>query len=137
MSEQTRAHRDGQDGVTGFLGIRHTGWGKTELDVRPELMNLAGLVSGPVVFALIDYAMGTALWRHVEAGEMIATTNLSINYVRSTSEGTIRAVATMDRRNRSNASLRAEVHHEDGTLMATAIGSFAIFRRRDGSPPAA
>ena len=40
---------------------------------------------------------------------MIATTNISINYLRSAREGTLRAQATMDRRNARNASLRGEV----------------------------
>jgi hypothetical protein len=36
----------------------------------------------------------------------------------------------LDRRNRSAATLRSEVRHEEGRLMATAIGSYAIFPRR-------
>lgn len=129
MSDRARA--DGHDDVMGLLGIRHTGWGITELELRPALMNLGGLISGPVVFALVDYAMGTALWRHVKDGEMIATTNISINYLRSAREGKITAKATMDRRNSRNASLRAEVRDGEDELLATAVGSFAIFPRRD------
>ena len=36
---------------------------------------------------------------------------------------------TLDRRNRTAATMRSEVRHEDGRLMATAIGSYAIFPR--------
>jgi len=36
----------------------------------------------------------------------------------------------LDRRNRSNAVLRSEVRHEDGRLLVTAIGSYAIFPAR-------
>lgn len=125
-----RPAQDAVDDVTRWLGMRFPASGVTELDVRPALFNPAGLVSGPVTMALVDYAMATALWAHVTDVEDIATTNISLNYIRSAREGTIRATATMDRRNARAASLRAEVTHEDGTLMATAIGSFAVFARR-------
>jgi acyl-CoA thioesterase len=118
------------DGVTGFLGMRFPAYGVTEIDLRDEFMNRAGLVSGGVVFTLLDYAMGTALWEQTTETEMIATTNISINYLRSARAGTIRATATVDRRNSRNASLRAEVHDAEGEVLATAVGSFAIFPRR-------
>ncbi len=118
------------DEVTRWLGMRFPENGVTELDVRPEVFNPAGLVSGPVVMALVDYAMATALMVEVTESEGIATTNISINYIRSAREGVIRATGELDRRNSRSASLRAEVRHEDGTLLATAVGSFAIFARR-------
>lgn len=118
------------DGVTDFLGMRFPAHGVTELDVRDEFMNRAGLVSGGVVFTLLDYAMGTALWEHIDDTQLIATTNISINYLRSVRAGTITATATVDRRNSRNASLRAEVRDATGEVLATAVGSFAIFPRR-------
>lgn len=118
------------DGVTDFLGMRFPAYGVTEIDVRDEFMNRAGLVSGGVVFSLLDYAMGTALWEHIDETEMIATTNISINYLRSVGAGTIIATAKVDRRNSRNASLRAEVRDATDELLATAVGSFAIFPRR-------
>jgi len=36
----------------------------------------------------------------------------------------------VERRNRTSAVLRSEVRHEDGRLLATAIGSYAIYARR-------
>lgn len=131
-----RSAQDAVDDVTRWMGMRFPAGGVTELDVHPGLFNPAGLVSGPVTMALVDYAMATALWEHVTELEDIATTNISLNYLRSTREGTIRATATMDRRNARAASLRAEVRHEDGTLMVTAIGSFAIYPRRTAAPAA-
>ena len=42
-------------------------------------------------------------------------------------EGDVLCSARVDRRNDRVAVLRAEVSHEDGRLLATAVGSFAIF----------
>jgi len=36
----------------------------------------------------------------------------------------------LDRRNRRVAVMRSEVHHEDGRLLATAVGSYSIFPRK-------
>ena len=35
-----------------------------------------------------------------------------------------------DSRNRSSAMLRSEIRHEDGRLLVTAVGSYAIFPAR-------
>jgi acyl-coenzyme A thioesterase PaaI-like protein len=56
---------------------------------------------------------------------------ISINYVQTATEGEIVCTTKLDRRNRKLAVLRSEVHHEDGRLLATAIGSFTIFERKE------
>ncbi|HEX4837561.1 MAG TPA: PaaI family thioesterase [Solirubrobacteraceae bacterium] len=120
----------GIDGVSGFMGMRWDDANSVRLDIRPELINAAGLLSGVVTYALVDYCMGSALWAHTTADEHIATINISINYVQTATEGEIVCTTELDRRNRSNAVLRSEVRHEDGRLLVTAIGSYTIFPAR-------
>jgi acyl-coenzyme A thioesterase PaaI-like protein len=74
--------------------------------------------------------MGSTLWAETTDEESIATVNIAINYVQTATEGEVVCETTLDRRNRSAATMRSEVRHEDGRLMATAIGSYAIFPRR-------
>jgi uncharacterized protein (TIGR00369 family) len=129
----TAATEDGPrslDGVSDFMGMR---WEDTEtvrLTVRPELINAGNLLSGVATFALVDYSMGSALWAQTTAEESIATVNIAINYVQTALEGDVICHSEVDRRNRTSAVLRSEVRHEDGRLLATAIGSYAIFARR-------
>ena len=120
------------DDITDFLGFRLEAPGRIGLTVTPALMNGGGMLSGIVPFGLIDYAMGTVLWREIAESESIATLNVAINYVATAREGDIVCVASMDRRTRTNAVLRAEVTTvgEEPRLLATAIGSYAIFPRR-------
>lgn len=120
------------DDITDFLGFRLEAPGRIALTVTPALMNGGGMLSGIVPFGLIDYAMGTVLWREIAESESIATLNVAINYVATAREGDIVCVASMDRRTRTNAVLRAEVTTvgEEPRLLATAIGSYAIFPRR-------
>lgn len=123
------------DGVSEFLGFRYEAPGRVRLTIRDDLLNPAGRLSGVVAFGLIDYAMGSALWKETTEDEGIATVNVALNYVAAARQGELVCSATLDRRTRSTATLRAEVAGGDG-LVATAVGSYAIFdRSRHPLPP--
>lgn len=126
--------RFGIDGVSRFMGMRWDDPHTVRLEIRPELINGGGLLSGVATYALVDYCMGSTLWVQTSEEERIATINIAINYVQSATEGEIVCTTTLDRRNRSNAVLRSEVHHEDGRLLVTAVGSYTIFKRRPTPP---
>jgi uncharacterized protein (TIGR00369 family) len=128
--------RPGIDGVSGFMGMHWDSADTVRLEIRPELINAGGLLSGVVTYALIDYCMGSTLWAQTTDEEHIATINIAINYIQTAVQGEIVCKCTLDRRNRSNAVLRGEVRHEDGRLLVTAVGSYAIFpaRRRSRLP---
>ena len=117
----------GIDGLTRWLGLRWESPTRVRLTVRPELINPAGLLSGPVAYAMVDYSMGSALWQQRSKGERIATIGISINYVQTAREGDVICESVLDRRNDRVAVMRSEVKDEDGRLLATAIGSFSIF----------
>ena len=119
------------DGVSNFFGIRWRHANEVHLTIRPELINAGGLLSGVATYALVDYCMGSTLWKQTSEDEAIATISISINYIQTAVGGEIVCTTELDRRNRSNAVLSSEVRHEDGRLIATAIGSYSIFQRAD------
>jgi uncharacterized protein (TIGR00369 family) len=121
----------GIDGVSEFMGIRWDDPRTARLTVRPELINGGGLLSGVATYALVDYCMGSTLWAETTEDEGIATLNIAINYVQTALEGDVVCTTTLDRRNRTSAVMRSVVEHADGRLMATAVGSYTIFPRRD------
>jgi acyl-CoA thioesterase len=122
--------RKGIDDVSRFFGIRWDDPETSRLTITPELINAGGLLSGVATYALVDYTMGSALWAQTTEDEAIATVNIAINYIQTAVDGDVVCRTRVDRRNRTSAVLRSEVEHEDGRLLATAIGSYAIFRRR-------
>jgi acyl-CoA thioesterase len=133
VGAQSRAtRREGIDGVSRWIGMRWESADTVRLEIRPELINAAGLLSGAVTYALIDYCMGSTLWKQTTADEAIATVSISINYVATATAGEIVCRSSLDRRNRRLATLRSEVATDDGRLLCTAIGSFTIFARKDG-----
>src|SRR5215212_4931397 len=117
------------DGVVEFMGMRWESPTTVRMPVRADLINPAGLLSGAATYALVDYCMGSTLWVHTSEEESIATLSISINYVATATEGEVVCNSQVDRRNRSQAVLRSEVHAGDGRLIATAIGSFSIYPR--------
>ena len=123
--------RGGFDGVSKFLGFRWTRADELHVTIEEKHINGAGLLSGAVTFAMIDYCMGSTLWRETTAEEGIATVNISINYIQTATAGDITCKTVLDRRNRRLAVLRSEVTSEDGRLLATAIGSYTIFERKE------
>ena len=127
------------DGVTEFMGMRWEDPQTVRLQIRPELINAGGLLSGVATYALVDYCMGSTLWVETTREEQIATINIAVNYIQTAVEGEIVCRSTLDRRNKRIAVMRSEVTHEDGRLLVTAIGSYSIFppRRRDGDGRAA
>src|SRR5579872_1249540 len=128
------------DALTSFIGMRWEDPQTMRLQIRPELINRGGLLSGVVTYALVDYCMGSTLWAQTSEQEHIATISISINYIQTAVEGEIVCRTVLDRRNRSVGILKSEIHHEDGRLLVTAVGSYSIFpaRRRprplDGAP---
>jgi acyl-coenzyme A thioesterase PaaI-like protein len=120
----------GIDGVSGWFGIRWEHRNVTRLTITPELINAGGMLSGVATYALVDYTMGSALWAETTDEESIATLNIAINYVATAVDGDAICTTVLDRRNRRAATLRSEVHHDSGRLMATAIGSYSIFPRK-------
>jgi len=125
------ANRLGIDGVSRWMGMRWDSADTARLAIRPELINAGGLLSGAVTYALIDYCMGSTLWRETTEEEGIATVSISINYVATATEGEVVCRTRLDRRNRRLAVLRSEVTADDGRLLCTAIGSYTIFPRKD------
>ena len=115
------------DDLTSFIGLRWEDPETVRVTIRPELINRGGLLSGVVSFALVDYCMGSTLWAQTTEHERIATISISINYVQTATEGDVICRSTLNRRNRSIGVMQSEVRHEDGRLLATAIGSYSIF----------
>lgn len=127
------------DGVSGFMGLRWEDPQTVRMTIRPELINGGGMLSGVATYAMVDYCMGSTLWVQTTPEERIATISIAVNYVQTAIDGEVVCRTTLDRRNRTTAVMRSEVRHEDGRLLVTAIGSYAIFpaRGRPGARPGA
>src|SRR5262249_45745261 len=98
------------DSFAKVLGLRFDD--AVRLTIRPELLNDHGLLLGPVVFSMVDYAMTRELLPPVADGARIATTHIALSFLASAREGDVKATATLDRQGRTTAFLSARVEHE-------------------------
>ena len=118
------------DDLTRWFGVRWDDARTLRLTIRPDLLNPVGFLSGVAAFTLVDYSMASALIEHMSPEERCATLNISINYLRTAREGDVICTTALDRRGRTNATMRSEVVHENGDVLATAIGTYAVFPAR-------
>jgi acyl-CoA thioesterase len=102
------------------------GHARFSLGVRAELMNPLGVLHGGIVYTLVDYAMGAALFTRLVPGERCATLEMKINYLAPVLDGRILADAHVVGRTKRIGVLEARVHDDQDRLIALATGSFYI-----------
>lgn len=114
-----------------YLGMELTGdepgVGIATVDIGPEHLNPNGVVHGAVLFALADTAMGKSTMSVIEEpGLYCASIEVSLRFIRPAVSGRVTATSTVIKRGRSIVHLDAQVVGDDGRLIATSAGTFAI-----------
>jgi len=123
--------------VQGFgevVGFR-TEWldnGKAEvsLELMDHHRNFFGIVHGGVILAMLDQTCGTALrsLRDDDGPQGSVTVDLQTVFVGAARGARLVGKGTCLRKGRSIAQCTASIEDEDGTLVATAIGTFKVMR---------
>jgi uncharacterized protein (TIGR00369 family) len=112
------------------LGVRLLAWdeGVCELglELQPRHLNRRGRLQGGVTATLLDAVCGYAGLLSSASAEPAeaATITLSVSYLAKSSAGTLRAVGRRTGGGRNIYFSCGELYAEDGTLIATAQGSF-------------
>jgi uncharacterized protein (TIGR00369 family) len=114
-----------------FLGMElsgdEPGVGLAHVDICADHLNPNGVVHGAVLFALVDTAMGKSTMSVIEEpGRYCASIEVSLRFIRPAVAGRVTATATVVKRGRSVVHLESRVVEDDGRLIATAAGTFAI-----------
>ena len=111
-----------------FLGLQLGEFGNGEasiyLDVRDELKQNQGVVHGGAVASLIDTASAFAVLTQIEVHERVTTTDLTIHYLRTITEGRMAATARIVRGGRRLFVLSVEVRNDRNVLVATAVTTY-------------
>ena len=116
-----------------FLGmeiVRGDGTAAAWVDLGPDHLNPNGIVHGAVTFALMDTAMGAAVVSILNDDQLCATIEIHTRYHRPAATGTLRAEAKVLTAGRRLVQLQARTTDDDGRLIASATGSFAVFTAR-------
>jgi acyl-CoA thioesterase len=99
----------------------------------PELLNPHGVLHGGAVYTMIDYSMGAATMDALPPGEICATIEIKVSYLAGVRAGVLTCETRIVKQGANVVFLESKVMDAGGTLVATATGSFAVIRRREGS----
>jgi acyl-CoA thioesterase len=108
--------------------VQRTGVGAAEarLTVGPDHLNPHGVLHGAVLFALIDTSMGGAAVSVLADGKRPVTIEIQTRFLRPGLAGSVRCEATVVKPGSRVVHLEARVMGDDGKLVATGTGSFAV-----------
>ena len=119
-------------GFAGRLGARpesaDDGSARMVLDVTEEHLNPAGTVHGGVLATLVDTAMGMAVRTTTGDGEVPATSQLTVTYLRPGTPGRLEVTARLRTRGAHLTVCEADVE-QDGKSLVHAVATFALLDR--------
>jgi uncharacterized protein (TIGR00369 family) len=116
-------------GFAGSLGIRvddtDEGGARLTLEVTDEHLNPAGTLHGGVLATLVDSAMGQAVRTVSGEGDVPATSQLTVTYLRPGKPGRVTVTASVRTRGEHLTVCEADVEQE-GKAIAHAVATFAL-----------
>ncbi|WNV74072.1 PaaI family thioesterase [Geodermatophilus sp. DSM 44513] len=104
------------------------GGARIAFEVGEEHLNPAGTLHGGVVATLVDTAMGQAIRTTTGDGEVPATSQLTVTYLRPGKPGPLAVTARLRTRGAHLTVCEADVE-QDGEALAHAVATFALLRR--------
>lgn len=112
----------------GFEIERGQGRAAASLELASRHMNPNDVSHGAVAFTLMDTAMGAAVMSVIEPGCYCATVEIHTRFHRAVSTGRLRAEASVLHAGRTIVHLEARTTDDEGRLIASATGSFAVIQ---------
>ena len=97
-----------------------------KLDVKEHLLNINGTLHGGVHATMLDYILGMVT-RSVTKAKVV-TTNLTVHYLSSISQGEIFAEAKVLQEGYKLAFTEGEIKDGQGNILAKGIGTFKLIR---------
>lgn len=110
--------------VGGSTPTADDGEAQLEMEVGDRHLNPAGTVHGGMLATLVDTTMGAAVGSAID-GEIPATSQLSLTYLRPGKPGTLLVTARVRKRGESIMVCEADVQ-QDGKSLVHALATFAL-----------
>ncbi len=94
------------------------------IEMRDDLRQPSGVLHGGVTATLIDTAMAFAVRTRLAPTDATATIDLTVHYLRPHTSGLFTCTAKVVRAGKRIFTLSAEVHNEEGKLIATGLSTY-------------
>lgn len=103
------------------------GFARVKARVTRQMLNSLGKTHGGALFAAADFALAVASTSY---GQAAVSTNVTINYLKASGEGTVlEVVATEENRTRKTGLYRIEINDQNGEKLALAHGSVYLLEK--------
>ena len=127
-------------GIALALGIERVAWkagsSSVAVDVEQRHCNKGGVAHGGLYTMMLDMALGGALVAGLRKEEWCATTQLTVSFIDAARVGErITATGEVVRRGRNVAHLKGQILSQSGRVIATAVGTWAVWEKRPSSLP--
>ena len=113
-----------------FLGMAieevEPGRAVARVEVTDDLHNPNDVVHGGVLFTLVDTAMGGATMSVLDDGQICASIEVQLRFLRPAVIGPLEADTVVVKQGRRIVHLESRITDGEGKLVATAAGSFAV-----------
>lgn len=125
-------HGPFQDMVGYTLGADAQGGICARLPIRPEHLNLHGVLHGGVLLTLLDAIGGRVLKAADERIQSVVTINLSADFILPVSSGVLYATGTADKVGKTIAyvSVKITLDSPDGEIVARGHSSWRVFTKK-------
>jgi acyl-CoA thioesterase len=110
-----------------FINMKK-GFCRAEIIITDSLLNPYDTLHGGVIYSMADTGMGGALSTCLEEGERCSTIEIKINYLKSMRSGRLICDTTVIHKRKNIAFLESSVKDQEAQLVATATGTFYIFK---------
>ncbi len=134
MAKEFPKNRKGFNPFGDFVGLTFTkadkGYSQCVLEVDAKLLNPHRTVHGGVTYTMADSGMGAALYSCIDDDELCSTIETKIVYFKSVASGTLVCDTRVIHISKRIATLESEIGH-DGGLIAKALGTWSIYKKRD------
>src|SRR5918997_6495393 len=119
-------------GYAGRLGAEvvsaDDGSARVRFEAREEHLNAAGTLHGGVLATLVDTAMGAAVRSATDDGDVPATSQLTVTYLRPGRPGPLEVTARLRTKGEHLTVCEADVE-QDGRSLVHAVATFALLHR--------
>ena len=104
------------------------GAARLRFEAGEDHLNPAGTLHGGVLATLVDTAMGQAVRSRTGEGDVPATSQLTVTYLRPGTQGTVVATAEVRTQGEHLTVCEADVQ-QDGKALVHALATFAVLHR--------
>lgn len=99
------------------------------IPITPFIHNNLSIPHGGIIAVILDTAMGVLANHLLTEDRAAVTTNLSVNYLATATEGYLHAHASLSHKGRQTIVTTGEVTDDQGKLLAVGTGSFFVIQR--------